>query len=144
MTLSKSIIRSFNKAQSAAGLSDYVKTQVGCVAIHQGRTIGVGYNTTKTHPAQKLFNLARGVSEEDTADGSIHHSIHAEIMCLNSICADIPPDKIKLFIYRRRRNTPHGLARPCPACMAAIRSRGIKHIYYTTDDGYATETIGEV
>lgn len=33
------------------------------------------------------------------------------------------------------------LARPCPSCMAAIRDIGIKHVYYTTDDGYAYEKI---
>lgn len=31
------------------------------------------------------------------------------------------------------------MARPCPACMSAIKELGIKNIYYTTDNGYAYE-----
>ena len=34
-----------------------------------------------------------------------------------------------------------GMARWCPACMAALKSLGIKKICYTTDDGYAEEKL---
>ena len=36
------------------------------------------------------------------------------------------------------------MARPCPACMQAIKDMGIKHIAYTTDDGSANELIKDV
>lgn len=29
----------------------------------------------------------------------------------------------------------------CPSCMAAIKDLGIRHIYYTTNDGYAYEEV---
>ena len=68
--------------------------------------------------------------------------LHAEISCLNSIRhLDIQFSKIKLYIYRARVDTEHGMARPCPACMAAIKDFGIKNIYYTTDDGMAYENV---
>ena len=33
------------------------------------------------------------------------------------------------------------MSRPCPSCLVAIKDMGIKHIYYTTDDGFAYEQI---
>jgi hypothetical protein len=31
------------------------------------------------------------------------------------------------------------MSRPCAACMRAMRDRGIRDFYYTTDAGYAHE-----
>ncbi len=45
---------------------------------------------------------------------------------------------IYIYIYISYTNGL-GMARPCPACMAAIKELGIKNIYYTTDNGYAYE-----
>ena len=70
----------------------------------------------------------------------INHALHAELMCLNNL-ATTENVKTKLYIYRQRKDQPFGLARPCKACMAAIRKAGIRHIYYTTNDGYASEVL---
>ena len=128
----------FNKARQAGIVSDYYKTHIGCVAVHQGVIIGIGCNCNKTHPRQKIYNKYR------------HHSdvmlpkLHAEISCLNSIRHfDINFRKVKLYIYRIRKDQPFGLSRPCPSCMAAIKDLGIRDIYYTTNDGYAYEKIEE-
>lgn len=68
--------------------------------------------------------------------------LHAEIHCLNQIRnLNINFLKVKLYIYRIRRDQPFGLARPCPSCMAAIRDLGIRNIYYTTNNGYSYERI---
>lgn len=68
--------------------------------------------------------------------------LHAEINCINSIRnLDINFSKVKLYIYRIRKDRPFGLSRPCPSCMAAIKDLGIKDIYYTTNDGYIHERI---
>ena len=68
--------------------------------------------------------------------------LHAEISCINQIKhLDINFSKVKLYIYRIRKDQPFGLARPCPSCMAAIRDLGIIHIYYTTNDCYAYEKL---
>ena len=47
----------------------------------------------------------------------------------------------KLYIYRKRNDKPYGMSRPCPSCMAAIKDLGIKHIYYTTNEGFAYECV---
>ena len=68
--------------------------------------------------------------------------LHAEISCLNSIRhLDINFSKVKLYIYRIRNDRPTGMSRPCPSCLVAIKDMVIKHIYYTTDDGFAYEQI---
>lgn len=127
----------FKKAKTIAEISDYSKTHIGCIAVYQGNIIAVGHNSNKTHPVQKYYNKYR--------DKRIHceylaPKLHAEISCINSIRnLDINFSKVKLYIYRIRKDQEYGLARPCPSCMAAIKDLGIKHIYYTTNDGFAYE-----
>lgn len=144
--LKKSDYRYFSKAEQVAELSDFRKTHIGCIAVYQGRVIGIGYNVNKTHPLQQYYNKFR-----ITDDNSIHQvgafvpKLHAEISCINSIRhLEIDFSKVKLYIYRIRKDNPYGLSRPCPSCMAAIKDLGIKHIYYTTNDGYAYEKIERV
>ena len=126
----------FNKARNIASISDYKKQHVGCIAVYQGQVIGLGCNTNKTHPTQKYYNKYRKPSD------SMLPKLHAEISCINQIkYLDINFSKVKLYIYRIRKDQPFGLARPCPSCMAAIKDLGIKNIYYTTNDGFSYERL---
>ena len=134
--LSNTDYKYFQKAHQIATISDYKKTHVGCVAVYQGQIIGLGCNCNKTHPIQKKYNRYRKPSD------SMLPKLHAEISCLNQIKhLDINFSKVKLYIYRIRKDQPFGMARPCPSCMAAIRDLGIRNIYYTTNDGYAHEKL---
>ena len=131
--------RYFEKAKNVAMISDFHKIHIGCVAIYQGVTIGVGCNCNKTHPTQKYYNRYRDQLYD------LPPKLHAEINCINSIrYLDINFSKVKLYIYRIRRDQPFGMARPCPSCMAAIKDLGIKDIYYTTNVGYAYERIENI
>ena len=128
--------RYFKKARQIANISDYEKQHVGCVAVYQGQVIGLGCNCNKTHPMQKFYNKYRMPSDY------MLPKLHAEISCINQIKhLDINFSKVKLYIYRIRKDQPFGLARPCPSCMAAIRDLGIRDIYYTTNDGYVYEKL---
>ena len=138
--LSKSDYRYFEKARQIANVSDFLKTHIGCIAVYQGNIIGIGCNTNKTHPKQDYYNQFR---ELHNGSGCYYiPKLHAEINCLNSIRhLDINFSKVKLYVYRIRNDRPHGIARPCPSCMAAIRDLGIRNIYYTTNDGYGYERL---
>ena len=126
----------FDKARQAALISDFHKTHIGCVAVYQGNVIGIGCNCNKTHPMQKKYNKYRKQSD------FMLPKLHAEISCINSIQhLDINFSKVKIYIYRIRKDQPYGLARPCPSCMAAIRDLGIRDIYYTSNDGYVHERL---
>ena len=134
--LSNTDYKYFQKAHQIATISDYKKTHVGCVAIYQGQVIGLGCNCNKTHPAQKFYNKYRNPSD------SLLPKLHAEISCLNQIKhLNINFAKVKLYIYRLRKDQPYGLSRPCPSCMAAIKDLGIRDIYYTTNEGYSYERL---
>lgn len=134
--LTKSDYRYFDKARQTATISDFYKTHIGCVSVYQGNIIGIGCNCNKTHPIQKKYNKYRKPSE------NMLLKLHAEINCINSIRhLNINFSKVKLYIYRIRKDQPFGLSRPCPSCMAAINDLGIKDIYYTTNDGYVHERI---
>ena len=126
----------FLKARQVATISDYYKTHIGCVAVYQGQVIGLGCNTNKTHPVQKFYNRYREPSD------TMLPKLHAEISCINQIKhLNINFSKVKLYIYRIRKDQPYGMARPCPSCMAAIRDLGIRDIYYTTNEGYSYERL---
>lgn len=126
----------FQKARQAAIISNYYKTHVGCVAVYQGNIIGIACNCNKTHPTQQFYNKYRKQCDYMPA------KLHAEINCINSIKnLNIKFSKVKLYIYRIRKDQPFGISRPCPSCMAAIKDLGIRDIYYTTNDGYVHERI---
>ncbi len=126
----------FAKARKIASVSDYKKQHIGCVAVYQGQVIGLGCNCNKTHPTQQFYNKYRIHCD------SMLPKLHAEINCLNQIRhLDINFSKVKLYIYRIRKDQPFGLARPCPSCMAAIKDLGIRNIYYTTNEGYSYEYL---
>ena len=132
--LSNTDYKYFQKAHQIATISDYKKTHVGCVAVYQGQVIGLGCTCNKTHPVQKKYNRYR--------KDLMLPKLHAEISCLNQIKhLDINFSKVKLYIYRIRKDQPFGMARPCPSCMAAIRDLGVRNIFYTTNDGYAHEKL---
>ena len=134
--LSNTDYKYFQKAHQIATISDYKKTHVGCVAVYQGQVIGLGCNCNKTHPTQKYYNQYRKQSD------LMLPKLHAEISCLNQIKhLNINFAKVKLYIYRIRKDQPFGLSRPCPSCMAAIKDLGIRDIYYTTNDGYSYERL---
>lgn len=139
MSLSKMDYKFFSKARKTAEFSDFHKTHLGCIAVYQRSIIGIGYNVNKTHPIQKYYNKYRSVKYQT---GTFTPKLHAEISCLNSIRhLDINFSKVKLYIYRIRYDQEHGLSRPRPSCMAAIRDLGIRDIYYTTNDGFAYEKL---
>ena len=126
----------FDKARLVASISDYHKIHIGCVAVYQGQVIGIGCNCNKTHPNQKYYNKYRISSE------TMLPKLHAEISCINQVKhLNINFSKVKLYIYRIRKDQPFGLARPCPSCMAAIKDLGIKNIYYTTNEGFSYEHL---
>ena len=120
-------------------MSDFSKrVHVGCIAVLGNKILSIGFNTERTHPLQKKYNAYRDMN----CDKFIIHKLHAEVACLYPLIdSDINWGKISLYIYRIRNDSPHGNARPCPACMQMIKEFGIKHIYFTTDDGYSYECL---
>ena len=134
--MNKTDYKYFEKARKVALISDFKKTHVGCVAVYQGKIIGIGCNCNKTHTRQKIYNRYRIQSE------CLLPKLHAELNCINQIRnQNVNFSKVKMYVYRIRKDRPHGIARPCQPCRAAIKDLGIRNIYYTTDDGYSYERL---
>ena len=144
MGISKFDKKMFAAAYREALKSDFDTFHLGCVIIYKKRIIGAAANSDKTHPMQAKYNQYRKFNK--TKNG-IKHSVHAEIAALYSvpyiIGKEIDWSKVKVYIYRISPGKEYGmgLARPCAACMQAIKDMGITKIYYTTDKGYAYEEL---
>ena len=65
---------------------------------------------------------------------------HAEIMALTHAYTDA--EGADAFSIRVRKSGLLGMARPCPACMQALKLAGIRRVQYSTNDnGFITEEI---
>lgn len=116
------------------------KPRIGCIVVYKNTILAGGFNSDKTHSMQAYFNQYRF---KDHGNNYMPEKAHAEIICLSKIkYLDIDFSKVHLYIYRETRDGKHlAMARPCPACFAAIHSYGIRHIHYTTNEGFAHEIL---
>lgn len=131
----------FKKAKAMAQMSTYKRARVGCVAVYKGNIISTGYNNGKTHPLQFEYNKYRFFND---SENRCKARMHAEVCCLSHIIdCDIDWGKVKLYLYRVCNSRDKGISFPCDACMRLIQDLGIKHIYFTTDYGYAYHLIDE-
>lgn len=143
--MNKRDYRYFEMARQEALKSDFSRFHLGCILIYKGHTIGRGFNSDKTDPLQKKYNKERKFNK--SSKQPIKHSIHAEIAALKSvpypIAESIDWSKVKVYIFRicKGKTLGMGNARSCAGCMKALRDRGVQHIYYSTNDGFAHERI---
>lgn len=146
MKLSKFDYSMFEKARQVAGTSTYKDHSLGCVIVYKRRILTMASNSgIKTHPMQKKYN--RKYRHFEKSKKPVLDYGHAEILALADIPYPIEQNidwrDVRVYVYRFRRDErlSQALARPCPACMAALRDKGVKHIYYSTDDGFAYEEL---
>lgn len=138
----KSEFSNLARARKMAEMSDNGQYRLGCVAAIGRRVISVGWNSKKTHPVQCAYNVLR----YDNHGAYYPPSVHAEVHCLASLrnCShDIDFPNLVVYVARIRKNGSTAMARPCKACMAFIKSLGIRRVVYTTDSGVAEEYITE-
>ena len=137
--------RMFEKAREVADTSNFDHFHLGCVITYKHHIISKAANSYKTHPVQKYYNqrfrnFRKGIRP-------CNHTVHAEIAALSSIPISLENQinwrEVRVYMYRIAPGLPtgHGMARCCPACLAALRNKGIRHIYYTTDEGYVYERL---
>jgi deoxycytidylate deaminase len=121
-----------------AEMSDFRRAPVGCVAVIGNKVFATGFSQHKTHPLQMYYNRFRDFSSQT----DIEHKMHAEMVVISQLrMKNIDFSKISIYVYRLCRSRDAGIARPCNACMRALKNLGIKNVFYTTDFGYAYEHI---
>lgn len=128
----KTIQRNLIRAKAASELSDSPQHHLGAVLAYGNKVISVGWNSMKTNPLQKELNKQRNFDKEDSPNNG---AVHAELACLLNVqYMDINWSKAALYIYRQHKNGQPALAKPCKACMKAIQDKGIRKVYWTTDE----------
>lgn len=135
MTYSNRLKKYFNLAKNASLFSDYKDHHLGAVLIYKNKVISMGWNSTKTSPIQKKYNILRGYDVENA-----NNRLHAEMSAILKIKdLDIDFSKVKLYVYREHKNGVKALAMPCPACQKMIKDMGIKEVWFTTENGFGYE-----
>lgn len=142
---SKSDLKFFELARQEATCSTYKNFHLGAVVVYKGRVVSSGRNSDKTHPEQKKYNDR--YRHFKYGPQLIKDTLHAEMAALLSIPYTIEEDmdwsKAKVYVYRISvgRESGKGMARPCAGCFHALKDKGVRHLYYTTDEGYAYERL---
>lgn len=143
--LTKFDYKMFAAAQEVANTSDFDSFHLGCVIVYKRKIIASAANSTKTHPMQKKYN--RKYRKFKKGNKPIVDSLHAEIAALNNIPYPIAQqlhwNEVSIYVYRICPGKPlgHGMARPCKACLNALRDAGITHLYYTGEDSFIYERL---
>ena len=130
----------FKLARECSLQSDYCgNAHIGCVIVYKHTVLAKGFNTDKTHTIQNRYNVVR---YKDCGNKYLPSKVHAELSALIKIkYLDIDFSRICVYVYRELKDGAMAMARPCSACLRAIKEMGIKTIKYTTPDGYATERL---
>lgn len=135
--MTKKEIKYFNIAKSVSDLSDH-KYKLGAIVIYKHRIISSGYNSsTNTDALQAKLDMHKYHCD---CAGKLHAESDA---LLYFIKRRINLSGAEIYVYRQKANGALGMARPCSSCLKLIKQCGIKKIHYTTDDGYAIESITE-
>ena len=135
----------FEKAREVAETSDFDHFHLGCVITYKRHIVSMASNSCKTHPTQKYYN--RKYRQFRKGSKPCMHTIHAEIAALYAIPYPIGIQMdwkdVNVYIYRISvgKKSGHGLARPCEACMAALKNAGVRNLYYTGEDGFIYERL---
>lgn len=132
-------LRHFQHAQAAAEMSDFKRARVGCVVVEGGKVLACGFSTHRSHTLQAKYDKHRTFR----AGAEPKHSLHAEISAMSQLIDDksVNWSRVEVYVYRACKDRPQGMARPCPACLAMLKDFRVRHVYYSTDIGYAYERI---
>lgn len=127
--------------------SDVPVARVGCAVMVGSVVVATAHNSLKTDPAQKRWNRYRALVTPTESDPANMDSIHAEVAALKSIpwpvARQLRWPQARVYVFRVAPGLPlgQGMARPCRACWQALRHAGVRHLVYSTDDGFAKEDI---
>ena len=132
----------FKAAREVSFKSDYTgggRPRIGCVIAYKGTILAKGFNTDKTHSAQARYNTYR---YKNSGNRYLPDKCHSECGCCQKVkYLDIDFSRAHIYVYRETRDGHLAMSRPCPACMKAIRDLGIRHVHYTTENGYCEEYL---
>jgi deoxycytidylate deaminase len=106
-------VRHFIAAKKSSLRSDHPYYQLGAVIARGNKILATGWNKYKTSPKSP----------------HPYKHIHAEVAAILN-CGDRAKGA-DLYVYREGKDGEPRLSKPCATCLQAIRSAGIRRVYYT-------------
>lgn len=140
-------VAGFLAAYAEAAKSDMPIAKVGAVVTWQGRIIGRGHNLLRTDPEMHRWNRFRELAFDGNSVPRNMDAIHAEVRAIKSVpyvvARRIRWSQARVYVYRIAPGLPlgQGMARPCPACMRALCSLGVRRIAYSDETGLRKERL---
>ena len=128
--------RYFNLAKAVSYTSDYPRVHIGSVIIKNKEIVAVSANKKKSHPLQQKLNPIRFDNHTSQHDiDKCNNYQHAEFSAIIK-CKHLDLNGATIYVYREDKYGNLAMCCPCKACLALIKSVGIKLIYYTSAEGF--------
>lgn len=117
----------------AIDVTPVATARIAACVVYKNEIVSFGINRLKTHPFQAKFGK-----------NSNAIFLHAETDCIKNALRELSPDDLQrssLYICRVKYTNKYkerlvfGIAKPCPGCMRAIASFGIRNVFYSCENG---------
>lgn len=131
MILSRREQRFFNKAKECSAESTHYKTKIGAVIVLGNYVVTKGCNKEKSHTMQHRYDRL-------TNYHGTRAKIHAEIDALIS-SGRVDLTGAEIYVYREDKMGNLANSKPCVSCTQALKDAGVRHVYYTNQEGFAYE-----
>lgn len=116
------------KLKTIKAKSDHGSHKLSAVLMLRGRPLTFGYNSLKSDPKIAKFSSVKRT--------------HAEMACVfRTKDKEVLKDCV-MVIYREDKAGNPANARSCEACLKLLKHYGVKHITYSTENGWVDECIG--
>lgn len=124
----------------AVAMSSQSKKKVGSIILKKNKLIASAVNLEdKTHPIQASYGERASCIHNN--EGLKHKQyLHAEIYSI--IKSKGKGDTIIVARVGGRGGKELRMARPCSVCSICLLETGIKHVHYSTDNGFYYEYWG--
>lgn len=114
-------------------LSARYKSQKATVlaVVYSGSSLSAfAFNEKKTSASVDKIIKRNNITERyHGGEGYLNCTRHAEFNCLKKGSGDT------MIVARQNANGDYRSARPCLVCAACMRERGIKRVFFSTDEG---------
>lgn len=123
-------------AKCASEFGTFGRLKIGAVIMYKNTVLCIGWNTHNESGLQTYYNRYRNFDPKYYPNRA-----HAEMNAIRRFRQltrkyDYDMKYVRIFVYRQYKDGTSAIAKPCCACMRAILDSGIRHIYYTINNGY--------
>lgn len=106
------------------------RRKVGAILSNKNNIVSSATNLeAKSHPIQAEWAKKAGKPKCIFLHAEIHALIQAK------------EDADSIYVARVSKHDEIRMAKPCEICELALRSAGVKNVYYTNNDGWHTMTL---